>query len=137
MCWQDGVSLRRHRNLSSTPRLAPPAAPDDAAPVADAEPPESPGFEATLLHEFRNERVSLIRWGPRTLWPPHDHEGGEEIFVIKGRIEMTLPNQKITLTPGDCTLANSQSSWKHAPHHSWLEKLRTRSSQKFSATPGK
>ena len=50
----------------------------------ETEPPEAPGFEATPLHEFRNERVSLIRWGPSTRWPPHDHQGGEEIFVIKG-----------------------------------------------------
>jgi len=52
--------------------------------ATETEPPEGPGFEATPLHRFENERVSLIRWGPRTPWPSHDHEGGEEIFVIKG-----------------------------------------------------
>jgi anti-sigma factor ChrR (cupin superfamily) len=62
----------------------------DATPVivdtqaTETEPPEVPGFETTLLHRFRNERVSLVRWGPGTPWPTHAHDGGEEIFVIKG-----------------------------------------------------
>lgn len=64
--------------------------PADATPVVietqatEIQPPEVPGFEATALHRFRNERVSLIRWGPGTRWEPHAHEGGEEIFVIQG-----------------------------------------------------
>lgn len=62
----------------------------DATPViidtqaTQAQPPEVSGFEATLLHQFRSERVSLVRWGPGTPWKAHAHDGGEEIFVIAG-----------------------------------------------------
>lgn len=31
-----------------------------------------------------------------------EHGGEEMIFVLKGRIEMSLPNQKVMLEPGDC-----------------------------------
>lgn len=46
--------------------------------------PASSGMEELPLHRFRKERVSLIRWAPDTEWPAHNHEGGEEIFVIEG-----------------------------------------------------
>jgi anti-sigma factor ChrR (cupin superfamily) len=44
----------------------------------------APGIEAMLLHQFRNERVFLIRWAPDTPFREHRHDGGEEIFVLEG-----------------------------------------------------
>jgi anti-sigma factor ChrR (cupin superfamily) len=43
-----------------------------------------PGLEVMLLHEFRDERVVLIRWEPNTPFNEHTHQGGEEVFVIEG-----------------------------------------------------
>ncbi len=43
-----------------------------------------PGFEVMLLHQFRYERVVLIRWAPNTPFKEHTHHGGEEVFVIEG-----------------------------------------------------
>ncbi len=51
---------------------------------ADWPPQYAPGFEEMPLHQFRNERVALIRWAPNTTYGEHAHEGGEEIFVIDG-----------------------------------------------------
>lgn len=33
-----------------------------------------------------------------------EHGGEEMIFVLKGKIEITLPHQKVTLEPGDCMI---------------------------------
>ncbi len=63
---------------------------EDNTPVVidtrDAEWPlqYGPGFEAMLLHQFRDERVVLIRWAPNTTFKEHTHHGGEEAFVIEG-----------------------------------------------------
>jgi anti-sigma factor ChrR (cupin superfamily) len=43
-----------------------------------------PGLKVMLLHEFRDERVVLIRWEPNTPFKEHAHQGGEEVFVIEG-----------------------------------------------------
>ena len=65
--------------------------PGDDTPVvietqtAEWPPQPTPGTKELSLHRFRKERVSLIRLAPDTGWPPHAHEGGEEIFVIEGR----------------------------------------------------
>ena len=74
------VKLHQFDEADSTPVVIETQATETEPPEA----PEAPGFDVTPLHRFRNERVSLIRWGPRTTWQPHDHDGGEEIFVIKG-----------------------------------------------------
>ena len=42
------------------------------------------GIEAMPLHQFRDERVVLIRWAPNTPYQEHSHHGGEEVFVIDG-----------------------------------------------------
>jgi anti-sigma factor ChrR (cupin superfamily) len=42
------------------------------------------GLTATLLHQFEEERVMLIRWEPNTPFKEHTHFGGEEVFVITG-----------------------------------------------------
>ena len=40
--------------------------------------------EILPLHRHREENVFLLRWAPDTAYPEHDHEGGEEIFVLDG-----------------------------------------------------
>lgn len=42
------------------------------------------GLNATLLHQFEEERTMLIRWQPNTPFKEHTHHGGEEVFVIAG-----------------------------------------------------
>jgi len=46
----------------------------------------APGLDLMLLHQFRNENVVLLRWAPNTPFKEHDHDGGEEVFVIDGSI---------------------------------------------------
>lgn len=64
------------------------AADDDAPVVIDtrntAWPADGSGFAVLHLHRFREECVSLVRWGPDTPWKAHRHDGGEEIFVLEG-----------------------------------------------------
>ena len=43
-----------------------------------------PGLTVLGLHEFGGEHVALVRWAPDTLFNPHKHWGGEEVFVIEG-----------------------------------------------------
>jgi anti-sigma factor ChrR (cupin superfamily) len=38
------------------------------------------------LHEFGTETVELVRFTANAIYPPHVHDGGEEIFVIDGMI---------------------------------------------------
>ncbi|MCP9941194.1 cupin domain-containing protein [Cyanobium sp. ATX 6E8] len=42
------------------------------------------GLEVMPLHAFGSEHVALVRWAPGTVFQPHRHGGGEEIFVLKG-----------------------------------------------------
>ncbi len=35
------------------------------------------------LHNFEYENTALVKWKPNTKFNPHQHFGGEEIFVIK------------------------------------------------------
>ncbi len=44
------------------------------------------GIEVLMLHEFREERVVLVRLPAAAPGIPHTHPGGEEIFVVSGRI---------------------------------------------------
>jgi anti-sigma factor ChrR (cupin superfamily) len=46
--------------------------------------PSAPGLEVMPLHQFRDERVVLIRWAPNTSLANHTHRRGEEAFVIQG-----------------------------------------------------
>jgi anti-sigma factor ChrR (cupin superfamily) len=43
-----------------------------------------PGLSVLGLHEFEGEHVALVRWAPGTVFNPHKHWGGEEVFVIEG-----------------------------------------------------
>jgi len=43
-----------------------------------------PGLSVMPLHEFDGVGTALVRWAPDTVFNPHIHPGGEEIFVLKG-----------------------------------------------------
>ena len=65
------------------------AADDQAQIVTDTKrakwsPGLVPGLTVLGLHEFEGEHVALVRWAPGTLFNPHKHWGGEEVFVIAG-----------------------------------------------------
>ena len=42
------------------------------------------GLSVMPLHSFGIEHTSLVKWEPGTVFNPHTHPGGEEIFVIDG-----------------------------------------------------
>ncbi|WP_066961275.1 cupin domain-containing protein [Microbulbifer sp. Q7] len=42
------------------------------------------GLQVMPLHEFQGEHVALVKWAPNTRFNPHQHWGGEEIFVLEG-----------------------------------------------------
>ena len=46
-----------------------------------------PGLSVMPLHSFRTEHTALVRWDAGTLFNPHTHPGGEEIFVLDGTFE--------------------------------------------------
>lgn len=43
-----------------------------------------PGLSVMPLHEFDGVSTALVRWAPHTIFNPHVHPGGEEIFVLEG-----------------------------------------------------
>lgn len=43
-----------------------------------------PGLSVMSLHTFETESTALVRWEPGTIFNPHVHPGGEEIFVLAG-----------------------------------------------------
>ena len=43
-----------------------------------------PGLSVMPLHEFDGIGTALVHWAPNTIFNPHIHLGGEEIFVLKG-----------------------------------------------------
>jgi anti-sigma factor ChrR (cupin superfamily) len=45
-----------------------------------------PGLQVLLLHEFGSERVALVRQAASVPGIPHEHAGGEEIYVIEGEL---------------------------------------------------
>jgi len=42
------------------------------------------GLTVLPLHSFEGESCALVRWEPGTVFSPHRHWGGEEIFVLDG-----------------------------------------------------
>ena len=42
------------------------------------------GLEVMPLHNYGTENVALVKWAPGTIFQPHKHWGGEEIFVLSG-----------------------------------------------------
>jgi len=47
-------------------------------------PGSAPGLTVLPLHSFEGESCALVRWAPETIFNPHRHFGGEEIFVLEG-----------------------------------------------------
>lgn len=45
------------------------------------------GLQGVILHEFRNERVTLVKQAAHAAGIAHEHPGGEEIYVIEGTVE--------------------------------------------------
>ena len=45
------------------------------------------GLSVLPLHSAKSENVALVRWAPGTKFTPHNHWGGEEIFVLEGTFE--------------------------------------------------
>lgn len=45
------------------------------------------GLSVLPLHTASNENVALVRWAPGTKFTPHQHWGGEEIFVLEGTFQ--------------------------------------------------
>ena len=43
-----------------------------------------PGLQVMPLHEWDGVSTALVRWAPHTVFNPHAHPGGEEIFVLEG-----------------------------------------------------
>ncbi len=52
--------------------------------AAEFLPGTAPGLSVLPLHNFEGESCALVRWEPGTIFNPHAHWGGEEIFVLKG-----------------------------------------------------
>jgi len=43
-----------------------------------------PGLSVMPLHEHEGISTALVRWAPNTVFNPHVHPGGEEIYVLDG-----------------------------------------------------
>lgn len=43
-----------------------------------------PGLSVMPLHNFDGVGTALVHWAPNTIFNPHVHPGGEEIYVLKG-----------------------------------------------------
>jgi anti-sigma factor ChrR (cupin superfamily) len=43
-----------------------------------------PGLSVMPLHEHDGISTALVRWAPNTVFKPHVHPGGEEIYVLDG-----------------------------------------------------
>lgn len=46
-----------------------------------------PGLSVLPLSEFGTQHTALVRWAPGTVFNPHRHYGGEEIYVLEGTFE--------------------------------------------------
>ena len=45
------------------------------------------GLRVLPLSSYGHQHTALVRWAPGTLFNPHRHHGGEEIFVVQGLFE--------------------------------------------------
>ena len=52
--------------------------------VSDWYPGLVPGLSVMPLHEHDGISTALVRWAPNTVFNPHVHPGGEEIYVLDG-----------------------------------------------------
>ncbi|NQV91999.1 cupin domain-containing protein [Candidatus Woesearchaeota archaeon] len=55
-----------------------------------------PGVEIKHLHEHQKAKIVMIKFSPGAKVPKHEHEGGEEIYVLDG----TLIDEEGTYTKG-------------------------------------
>ncbi len=68
-------------------------APDDTAQFSidtrrtEFRPGTAPGLSVLPLHSGATENVALVRWAPGTRFTPHQHWGGEEVFVLEGTFQ--------------------------------------------------
>lgn len=67
------------------------------------------GLTVMPLHEYKGEHVALVKWEPNTLFQPHTHFGGEEIFVLEGTFE-----DEFGMYPKGTWLRNPHGS-RHTP----------------------
>ena len=52
--------------------------------ASDWHPGLVPGLSVLPLHEHQGVSTALVRWAPNTVFNPHVHPGGEEIYVLDG-----------------------------------------------------
>jgi anti-sigma factor ChrR (cupin superfamily) len=45
------------------------------------------GLSVRPLHQYGDEKVSLVRWQPGVHYPRHEHPGGEEVLVVDGALQ--------------------------------------------------
>jgi anti-sigma factor ChrR (cupin superfamily) len=50
-------------------------------------PGQVPGLSVLPLHTHGTVHTALVRWAPGTVFSPHRHWGGEEIFVLEGTFQ--------------------------------------------------
>jgi anti-sigma factor ChrR (cupin superfamily) len=67
------------------------------------------GLRVLPLSEFRGEHSALVNWQPGTVFNPHRHWGGEEIYVLEGVFE-----DEFGRYPAGTWLRNPHMS-QHAP----------------------
>jgi len=46
-----------------------------------------PGLKVMPLHEHDGISTALVQWAPNTVFNPHTHPGGEEIYVLEGKFQ--------------------------------------------------
>ena len=46
-----------------------------------------PGLSVMPLYQSAHENVALVKWDAGTVFTPHAHHGGEEIFVLEGTFQ--------------------------------------------------
>ncbi|NNC99291.1 MAG: cupin [Gammaproteobacteria bacterium] len=46
--------------------------------------PGQGGLQVMPLHQYLDEHIALVKWPANEVFKPHNHPGGEEIFVISG-----------------------------------------------------
>lgn len=70
------------------------------------------GLSVMPLHSHGVTHTALVRWAPGTVFQPHNHPGGEEIFVVDGVLEDEQGRY-----PAGCWLRNPPWSRHHPFSH--------------------
>ena len=77
--------------------------------VSDWYPGLVPGLSVMPLHEHDGVSTALVRWAPNTVFNPHVHLGGEEIYVLDG-----VFHDEFGVYPKESWIRSPRCS-KHAP----------------------